>query len=86
MHEVDSNTHPREFVKGDLVVHVGHVPAPDVVYEEHFTYNLSIGIVLKRAGGHGRDKIYRVYWLRDELVSAVASDQLRLAYVRNNEP
>ncbi len=86
MQEAGSETHPREFIKGDLVIHVGHVPAPDMVYAEHFTHNLAMGIVLKRAGGHGRDKVYRVYWLRDQLVSAVASDQLRLAYVRNNAP
>ena len=86
MYESGSDTHPREFTKGDLVIHVGHVPAPDMVYTEHFTYNLSMGIVITRAGGHGRDKMYKVYWLRDELVSAVASNQLRLAYVRNKAP
>jgi len=69
-----------------LVIHVGHVPAPDIVYAEHFTYNLSMGIVMGRAGGHGRDKVYKVYWLRDERVSSIGSDQLQLAYVRNKAP
>ena len=77
---------PREYTKGDLVIHTGQVPAPDMVYAEHFTYNLSMGIVMSRAGGHGRDKIYKVYWLRDELISYVASGQLQLAYVRNKAP
>ena len=86
MYEVGGKLHPREFIKGDLVIHVGQVPAPDMVYAEHFTYNLAMGIILKRTGGHGRDKVYSVYWLRDELVSSVASDQLRLAYVRNKAP
>ena len=84
--KIGDELHPREYIKGDLVIHVGHVPPPDMVYAEHFTYNLSMGIVIARAGGHGRDKMYKVYWLRDELISSVASGQLQLAYVRNKAP
>ena len=81
----DDQLQLNSYVNGDLVVYTGELRSPELTYDVQLNeHNSHVDIVVRRAGGHGRDKLYQVYWLRHAIATSVPAAQLRLAYKRNN--